>query len=997
LGNLYLTSTELWHNLFFCIGFTIVHFGRPIQSMKPMQSVSNLLLLVIVVLFNFLPRQISANTNGKDTIPFSFNLDTASRTSAGVYNSDGVLLRTLWNNIKYNEGMHSSMWDKKDDEGKLVDDSLVVIKVVSNNIRYSWQGIVGNNSDNISGSTKYHNFESISSMAAAGDYMYAACEYNEAMNSQLRFKIDQPNKSLGAGPKKSYGQQTSFVATDGVTAYWAGFDPFSPDKSFSYVFATNIQTEDEKIFATSKYYKSSWNSVYNGIIDQVQDPNSAPTGLAVQKTGNLLFVAHGKLGRIHILNKITGALINKFSIPGCGQIATDGDGNLWVQTDKKILKFNVNPNGDLLATGLEITNLEQPLAIGISGDSKIIAVCDGGTSQQVKAFSTINGSQMWILGDRGGYANDASVTNNKFFFTTASKSKKSFVAFEEDGSFWVGDTENFRSLKFDAGRRYLRSILYMPNSRSCSVDPSDPTRVTSGYLEFQVDYTKKLGPNNDSWKLIKNWSYGVSSDKDGEFNRLINTITLKNGRVYSFVQSAIENKKEVVELPSSGNIRYTGILVDQTASIYSDGSIRWVDNFTLNLPTVWMTRTLTGFDANNNPIWALPKTLAISPVATVDDPLFRFTVNWGANTAPVTSSDLLISYEGGSANPDWSSKKWHLGAIKLGSNKWMWKTAKGTSKTYGGDYPTDGSYDLGNGVEYPGGPILVKDQNIFWNYHGEFWKQTQTNKWQHVNDDGLLLGIFGVTGRDIVDGKQVWDQEAVPGMAGNSLTAGITKVGDDYYIYHCDESHHGGVHQWKVSGLNTVKKELIPINTKLGIVLKNSLIEIKAVERSGKAQVIFTIKNPELGRNYKLEKSTNNINFTKVAALIDNVSNPQTWLDQNSTKGRNYYRISFTDNAGNLKFSKTAILNIIEDISKIEIVPNPSSGNNISVRLQNAPEGNYMVSLINSNQQVTMQKKIFHNGSTENLFITGLSNMPKGIYHLLIEGNIYLLRKLILN
>ena len=85
------------------------------------------------------------------------------------------------------------------------------------------------------------------------------------------------------------------------------------------------------------------------------------------------------------------------------------------------------------------------------------------------------------------------------------------------------------------------------------------------------------------------------------------------------------------------------------------------------------------------------------------------------------------------------------------------------------------------------------------------------------------------------------------------------------------------------------------------------------------------------------------------------------------------------------------------EISKIEIAPNPSSGNNISVKLQNAPEGNYIVRLINSNQQVTLQKKIFHNGSTENLLITGLSNMPKGIYHLLIEGNIYLLRKLILN
>jgi hypothetical protein len=997
LGTNQLITTELWHSLFFCIAFTIALFGHPIQSMKPMQTVNNLLLLVIVVLFNFLPRQTSAHTSGKDTIPFSFNLDTNSRTSAGVYNTDGVLLRTLWNNIKYNEGTHSSMWDKRDDEGKLVEDSLVVIKVVSNNINYSWQGIVGNNSDNVSGPTKYHNFESISSMAANGTDMYASCEYNEAMNAQLRFKIDAPNKSLSAAPKKSYGQQTAFVATDGVTVYWAGTDPFSPDKSFSYVFGTNVQSEDEKSFSAGKYYKSSWNSVYNSIIDQLPEFHSEPTGLAVQKNGNLLFVAHGKLNRIHILNKNTGTLIKQFAISDCGQIATDADGNLWVQAGKKIVKFNVNGSGDLLSSGLEISNLEQPLAIGISADSKIIAVCDGGTSQQVKAFSTVDGSQAWTLGDPGGYSSDASVTTNKFFFNTASKIRKTFIAFEGDGSFWVGDTENFRSLKFSANRQYLRSILYMPNSRSCSVDGTNPARVTSGYLEFQIDYTKKLAPNNDSWKLVKNWSYGVSADKDGEFTRLINTTTLKNGRVYSFVQSTVEKKKEVVELPASGNIRYTGILVDETTSLYPDGNLKWVDNFTLNSPTVWQTRLLTGFDGSNNPIWSAPQTLATSPAATLEDPLFRFTVNWGANTAPVTSSDLLISYEGGSGNPDWASKKWHLGAIKLGSNKWMWKTAKGTSKSYSGDYPTDGSYDLGNGVEYPGGPILVKDQNIFWNYHGEFWKQTQTNKWQHVNDDGLLLGIFGVTGRDIVDGKQVWDQESVPGMAGNSLTAGIAKVGGDYFIYHCDESHHGGVHQWKISGLNSVRKEIISINSKLNIVLRKNQIDLKAIERSGKAQILYSIKNPDPGMNYQLERSSNNINFTPVISLTGDLSRTQSWLDNSATKGKNYYRISYKDVTGNLRFSNTSILNITGDVSKIEIAPNPSSGNNLSVKLQNAPEGNYVLRLLNNSQQVTLQKTIFHSGNTADYLISGLSNLPKGIYHLLIEGNILLFRKLILD
>ena len=268
--------------------------------MKPMQSFNNLLLIVVVLLFNIAPRESSASSTPKDTIPFSFNLDTTARTSAGVYSTDGVLLRTLWNNQKYNEGTHSSMWDKKNDDGRLVDDSLVIIKVVSNNVKYTWQGVIGNNSDNISGSTKYHNFESISSMASSGTSMFASCDYNEAMNAQLRFKISEPNKSLSAAPRKTYGQQTSFVATDGVTVYWAGCDPFEPKKNLNYVFGTSAIDYTEKKFAAGEYWKSTWFSVYNSVIDKIRNDNGKPTGLAVQTKGNLLFVAHGNNKRFPV-------------------------------------------------------------------------------------------------------------------------------------------------------------------------------------------------------------------------------------------------------------------------------------------------------------------------------------------------------------------------------------------------------------------------------------------------------------------------------------------------------------------------------------------------------------------------------------------------------------------------------------------------------------------------------------------------------------------------
>jgi len=970
---------------------------QPIHPMKPMQSLNNLLLIVVVLLFNFLPRESSANSTSKDTIPFSFNLDTAARTSAGVYTTDGVLLRTLWNNKKYNEGTHSSMWDKKDDDGKLVNDSLVVIKVVSNNVKYTWQGVIGNNSDNISGNTKYHNFESITSMAANGTNMFAACGYNEAMNAQLRFNINEPNKSLGAVPRKTYGQETNFVATDGVTVYWAGCDPFEPKKNLNYVFGTSATDYTHRSFTSGESWKSTWFSVYSSIIDKVRNENGAATGLAVQPNGKFLFVAHGKLNLLHVLNKTTGALIQKLSIADCGQIATDNAGNLWVQSGATVTKYLVDAAGKILASGLRLRNLEQPLALAISADNSVIAVCDGGRSQQVKAFNPVNGLPVWTLGTAGGYANSPAVTYNKFFFSRPLTSKKSFISFQADGSFWVGDTENFRALHFSATKQIAGSILYLPNSRSCSVDPARPGRVTSGYLEFLVDYSKPLAPNNNSWTLVNNWSYGVDSTKDDEFTRLINTTTLSNGKVYSFVKSAVKGRKELVELPASGNIRYTGILVQMSTSLYPDGNLKWVDDFKPGVPTIWYIRSLTGFDGNNNPVWALQKPLAMSTPATLDDPLYRFTVEWGSNTAPVTSSDLLISYEGGSANPDWASKKWHLGAIKLGTNKWMWKTAKSTSKSYNGNYPADGSYDMGNGVEYPGGPILVKDENIFWNYHGEFWKQSQTNKWQHVNDDGLLLGVFGVTGRDIVNGKQVWDQESVPEMAGNALTAGIVKVGDDYYIYHCDESHHGGIHQWKVSNLSTVKKEIIKVNTRLSVVLRSNNITIRGLEKNGKAQISYTIESADLASNYQLERSIDNVHFNPLTELKGDLSGVKTYVDMNAVKAKNFYRISYRTSSGTTRFSDTVMVSLLQKNAMLQIAPNPVSGNDIAIKFNDTPAGKYLVTLINNNQQVTLQKMIMHSGSTGNYIISGMSALPKGIYHMLVKGSSLLFTKMLIN
>jgi hypothetical protein len=122
--------------------------------------------------------------------------------------------------------------------------------------------------------------------------------------------------------------------------------------------------------------------------------------------------------------------------------------------------------------------------------------------------------------------------------------------------------------------------------------------------------------------------------------------------------------------------------------------------------------------------------------------------------------------------------------------------------------PDDGRFDIGNNVEYPGGNVYTMDNNIFWNYHGEFWKNSQTNIWNHYHESGLMAGQFGV----VTPEAEAIESEAFAKGAGNVFSSTVVKVGNDYYIYHNDESVHGGVHRWKISRLNTIEIQDIAIS-----------------------------------------------------------------------------------------------------------------------------------------------------------------------------------------
>jgi hypothetical protein len=130
-------------------------------------------------------------------VAFNFSLSQASKTSAGVYKrTNNSLVRTLWNNVSYTAGTHTAYWDRVNDDGFMLTDTGYYIKVISNNVAYSWDGVLGNNSDSISGSSKIRAFDRFHSLTFAGQFGYYAVGYTEGVPSCYKFDISKPNNKI---------------------------------------------------------------------------------------------------------------------------------------------------------------------------------------------------------------------------------------------------------------------------------------------------------------------------------------------------------------------------------------------------------------------------------------------------------------------------------------------------------------------------------------------------------------------------------------------------------------------------------------------------------------------------------------------------------------------------------------------------------------------------------------------------------------------------------
>jgi len=745
---------------------------------------------------NLLPTGVGSTT---------FTLIDSATTAAEVYDKKGNSVRTLWSSVKYSSAgtyPFPVQWNGCDDYGKPLLDGNYDIKVQASNMKADWEGVIGNTSANDTGVTVHLGYDFISTLCISGNRLYYGTGYSELSSSQAAFDLNNIQVKIPIGAERTTNQSSYYNATDGVNVYWAGVDYSNAANRLSFIYASSISDNSKVAFANgTSYTTKGFPAITYSAVGMLNGSNYFINGLAVNS--KFIFVSRAD-NNIYIYDK-TGLFVRKiaFASPKALCIGAN-DSDLWVVSGADganvCARYTVNSNGTLTATGSRITTI---FSIGaIAANKNLIMLCDVSIrSQQVKAFNIKTLAPLWALGRSGGYSTSEVVYNDKFYWADNIFNYPTSLAIQNDGSFWVLDYGNSRLLKFDKNRTYVDYISYLGRFYDATIDLNNPTIAFASFKEYSIDYKKPL---HQSWKLINNWSFHVLPMNVQRRSEIGRVTTLSNGKRYMTCKE--NNAIRIYELRPNYGLRNTGrTLVNTGYTLFADGSYTTIINKGTSAAQNYIVTkyNLKGFDAANNPLYDNGIVIGSTGVISFNDvqPIpFLYSrcqgiitksgkiIMYGAYPIVVNNQPVQSGYNQG----------YHLGAIKLGATGFTWQTRKATYTNYQGDYPTDGSFDVGNGVRYNAGSgVIVLDSILFTQEHNEFWKQTQTNIWNVYSEKGLFIGQFGIAKprNEVLSPNTV----APYGMSGNGFALSGVKLGNDYYLYNNDESFHGGLHRWKVN------------------------------------------------------------------------------------------------------------------------------------------------------------------------------------------------------
>ena len=167
--------------------------------------------------------------------------------------------------------------------------------------------------------------------------------------------------------------------------------------------------------------------------------------------------------------------------------------------------------------------------------------------------------------------------------------------------------------------------------------------------------------------------------------------------------------------------------------------------------------------------------------------------------------------------------------------------------------------------------------------------------------------------------------------------------------------------------------------------------DVKAYKVNAGNKIEWKNLTEENIERYEIERSANGTIFTSISSVNPKSNNglEQSYAvtDENILSGTNFYRIKGIEISGSFVYS--TIVKVVPDGNTKEYVsvfPNPVSGNQFTVQLNNYDRGTYSLQLINTSGQRVMIKSLKHAGGSASVSIERPDAVNAGVYILQVTG-----------
>ncbi|MDP6380006.1 MAG: FlgD immunoglobulin-like domain containing protein [Phycisphaerae bacterium] len=321
-------------------------------------------------------------------IEFEFSLTEAAKTSAGVFDADGRLVRALWAIENLKAGKHKKTWDGLDDFGKEAPAGEYQFRVVLNGATYRTVGAIGNSGKppSAAGHTPVN---MLSLVVDDEGGIYTANMWDEAGADFKKWNPEGESvfdSHYGVRNGKPYGLPYAITVDDKYI--FVSVHGMARGLSVAHQQIRRFNRSDGKL---AKFPKVPRDDGHIAIYDwpRKMTPNPSTPGEATYRSnplrslaivGDTLLVADA-VGRILKYDKETGEPRGEFRVEAPRALAVDKKGQIWIGHKRNLVSV-YDLEGKLLRKA--ISNIGEVASLAF-GPKRLLYVADSGAGK-VKVF-----------------------------------------------------------------------------------------------------------------------------------------------------------------------------------------------------------------------------------------------------------------------------------------------------------------------------------------------------------------------------------------------------------------------------------------------------------------------------------------------------------------------------------------------------------------------------------------------------------------------------------